>query len=217
MCAGIKKYGFGGLTGLLLAFIAPHMTAFAPPSGDATLSDNYPPPVFQPTYKETYIAFRNPWAIEPVYVGNIDPETLWLARAMFSESKRHDEQDLVGWALRNRVESEYRGCTSYQGCVLDPFQFSAFISGQPKLGYYTGLTEISDVPGWQRTLALAFYIRHADERFRPFSQLVRHFYSEQSMLDPDVVPDWVGDLSPITPTRNTRLDERRFRFYAGVP
>ena len=216
MCAEIGKYGVWGLVGLLLVYLVSHKTVFAPPVEETTLSELAPPPAFPPTYKEAHSAFRNPWAIEPVYVGNIDSETLWLARVMFSESKRHDEQELVGWVLRNRVESEYRGCKSYQGCVLDPFQFSAFIPGQPKLDYYTGLTEISIVPGWQRTLALAFYIRHADDQLRPFGHRVRHFYSEQSMLDPGVAPDWVGDFSPVVPARNIRLDESRFRFYGGV-
>ena len=42
---------------------------------------------FHTLLAETYAALQNPWGIEPVHVGNIDGETLWLARAMFSESK----------------------------------------------------------------------------------------------------------------------------------
>jgi len=192
------------------------MTIFAPPLGVGSFPSVSPPPLVVPSYQDTYAALRNPWGIKPVHPGNIDQETLWLARAMFSESKRHDEQELVGWIVRNRLQTEFRGCDSYQACILDPFQFSAFLPGQPKLNYYTKLTGISQVPGWQKTLSLAFYIRHADDRLRPFGISVRHFYSEQSMLDPELPPDWVGDRDPIYPWRNIQLDERRFRFYADV-
>lgn len=192
------------------------MIVFAPPLGSKYLSVQSPPALSIPSYEETHAALQNPWGIEPVHVGNIDSETLWLARAMFSESKRHDEQELIGWTVRNRVESKHRGCTSYQECILDPFQFSAFLPGQPKQSYYTSLLETSEVAGWQRTLALAYYVRYADVKLRPFGRSVLHFYSEQSMLDPALPPDWVGDLTPITPQRRIQLDEQRFRFYSGV-
>ena len=39
----------------------------------------------------------------------IDSETLWLARAIFSETKRVDEQILVAWVIRNRVDTGFRG------------------------------------------------------------------------------------------------------------
>lgn len=212
----VKKHVLGLLIGILSVSIIPRMTVFAPPLDGGGIPVFSPPPIATPSYEESRAAFQNPWGVEPIHIGNVDSEILWLARAMFSESKRHDEQDLVGWVVRNRLETQFRGCTTYKECVLDPFQFSAFLPGQPKFTYYTGLTETSNVPGWQRTLALAFYIRHADERLRPFGRTVRHFYSEQSMIEPGVAPDWVGDLSPVAPWRNLQLDERRFRFYAGV-
>ena len=90
------------------------------------------------------------------------------------------------------------------GCILDPFQFSAFLPGQPKQSYYISLLETSEVAGWQRTLALAHYIRHADGKLRPFGRSVLHFYSEQSMLDPALPPEWVGGSHPDhSPTENT--------------
>ena len=216
MCIKVKKYCLVLLIGIVSVCSAPILTVFAPPVGVSNSQIFSPPPLLVPSYQETYASLRNPWGIKPIHIVNIDTETLWLARAMFSESKRHDEQELVGWTVRNRVESKYRGCTSYEDCILDPFQFSAFLPGQSKAIYYAGLTETAHISGWQKTLALAFYIRHADDEQRPFSRNVRHFYSEQSMLGPDLVPDWVGGLTPIIPQRNIRLDERRFRFYAGV-
>lgn len=211
-----KKYCWSALFGFFAVLFIPVMSVFAPPLGCKYLPVQIPPVLLIPSYEETYVALQNPWGVGPVHVGNIDEETLWLARAMFSESKRHDEQELIGWTVRNRVEAGHRGCAAYRECILDPFQFSAFLPGQPKQSYYTGLSETSDVAGWQRTLALAYYVRHADGRLRPFSSSVLHFYSEQSMLVPGLAPDWVGDLIPIVPARRIQLDEERFRFYSGV-
>ncbi len=206
---------------LVAAFLLPERMVFAPPSsGNVCVSGESPSPFSIPSYEETRAALLNPWGIRPVHSGNIDVGTLWLARAMFSESKRRDEQELVGWVVRNRVESEHRGCNSYRSCVLDPFQFSAFIEGRPIASYYTGL-DLSPsslrIPGWEKTLALAYHIRHADDRLRPFPRTVLHFYSEQSLMDPEILPEWVADWIPIIPARDIQLDEKRFRFYSGIP
>ncbi len=211
-----KKYFWSAFCGLFLVLLIPGIIVFAPPLGGKYAPVQSPPVLSIPSYEETYTALQNPWGIDPVYVGNIDGETLWLARAMFSESKRHDEQELIGWTVRNRVEAVHRGCRTYEECILDPFQFSAFLPGQPKQDYYTDLTETSEVAGWHRTMALAHYIRHADGRLRPFGPSVLHFYSQQSMIDTTLVPDWVGDLVPVVPQRRIQLDVQRFRFYADV-
>ena len=212
----LTKYHSGILIGLFLTFLLPGSAVFAPPNTSNEIPVLSPPSFFQPSYKETYTALQNPWRIQPLYAGNIDSETLWLARAMFSETKRYDEQELVGWTVRNRLETNFRGCDSYKDCVLDPFQFSAFVPGQPKRDFYANLTQTSNVSGWQRTMALAFHVRYADDRLRPFDHSVRHFYSEQSMLNPEVPPRWVGNLIPVIPNRNFHLLAHRFRFYSGV-
>ena len=102
-----KKYYWSGFLGLFLVLLIPAMIVFAPPLGSKYLSVQSPPALSIPSYEETHAALQNPWGIEPVHVGNIDSETLWLARAMFSESKRHDEQELIGWTVRNRVEASW--------------------------------------------------------------------------------------------------------------
>ncbi len=211
------KIWIGIAIGALMACVIPSVTVFAPPHNVANGSLQEPPPLSIPSLREMEVTLWNPWRVKPTHVSNIDSETLWLARAMFSESKRLDEQELVGWIVRNRVNSNYRGCTTYQECVLDPFQFSAFLPSKMKLQDYTILTEMSRVTGWQKTLSLAFHIRYAHSRLRPFGYKVRHFYSEQSMLDTEIPPEWADNLSPIIPSRNIELDERRFRFYANVP
>ncbi len=210
------KYWMGFIFGAVLACIIPSVIVFAPPTGVDDYTLDFPPPLYLPTDQEVAHALFNPWGIKPIHVANMDAETMWLARAMFSESKRADEQELIGWTVRNRIESNFRGCTTYEQCVLDPFQYSAFLPNQSKLHFYINLTETSTVAGWQKTVALAFYIRHADSGLRPFGRKVRHFYSEQSMVDPDMPPAWVEDFEPVVPRRAFQLDERRFRFYDGV-
>lgn len=48
-----------------------------------------------------------------------EDEILWLARTIFSETKRPHEQELVAWVVRNRVETGYRGNATYEAAVLD--------------------------------------------------------------------------------------------------
>ena len=205
---------------LVASVILLQLQAFAPPvSGNVCPimnASSEPPPLAVPTEAEVRIALLNPWAIEPVATGHIGSETLWLARLMFSESKRLDEQELVAWVVRNRAETAYRGQTTFEGIARDPFQFSAFNPGTAKGRFYSELDILSDVPGWQKTLALAYYVYHADRRFSPFPLTVRHFYSEQAMAEPGGAPEWSVGRTPVVPQRNFSLDEHRFRFYANV-
>lgn len=145
----------------------------------------------------------------------IDAETLWLARCIFSETKRPEEQELIAWVVRNRVESAFRGKSSYRDVVLDPFQFSAFNDESAEAGYYTSLALHHDEEGWQRALSIAYYVRHARPQYRPFSAETLHFYSEQSMVGRRE-PEWARSMTPIRPPERYRLDERRFRFFEGV-
>ncbi|WP_240332831.1 hypothetical protein [Salinibacter ruber] len=45
---------------------------------------------------------------------NLEGPTLWLARAIYSETKLPHEQELVAWVVRNRVETAYRGRRTYR-------------------------------------------------------------------------------------------------------
>jgi hypothetical protein len=62
----------------------------------------------------------------------VSEDVLWLARVIYSETKRPHEQELVAWVVRNRVETAYRGKDTYRSTVLDPWQFSAFNANAPK-------------------------------------------------------------------------------------
>ncbi len=160
-------------------------------------------------------AMRNPGKLTPLPPEMIDRETLWLARAIFSETKRPEEQILVAWVIRNRVETGYRGKSTYEDVILDPYQFSAFLSGSEGRPFYVSLDASSDVRGWQRTLHIAHGIRHVNASYRPFPETTRHFFSERSMAYQEL-PDWVEGHVPVEFESVTKIDQRRFRFYEGI-
>lgn len=184
-----------------------------------------PPPVGLPdtTLQVDSLPFWSPWnaawtrprRLAPLPPDHIDSETLWLARCIYSETKRPEEQELVGWVVRNRVETGYRGRHTYRDVVLDPFQFSAFAPNNPKRKYYMSLDVHDKAPGWQRALRIAYYVRHVDSTWRPFSVRTRHFFSERSLSD-STFPAWSVGLVPVQPRHAFKVVSRRFRFYEDV-
>lgn len=156
-----------------------------------------------------------PREVPTVAADQIDSETLWLARVVYSETKKPREQELVAWVVRNRVETNSRGNDSYREAVLDPYQFSAFNPGNPKRSYYMGLSAYSKAPGWQRALSIAKQVREADASVRPFPRDTRHFYSERSMVGRRH-PSWSRRGDQVRPNRPYDIEERRFRFIKDV-
>lgn len=150
-----------------------------------------------------------------VAAAEIDRETLWLARVIFSETKQPHEQELIAWVVRNRVETAYRGQTSYEGVVRDPYQFSAFNPASPVRAFYSTLGPKSRVPGWQTALAIASHVRHAAAWHRPFPLATRHFYSERSMVGASH-PEWASGKRPVAIESAHVVDARRFRFFKGI-
>ncbi|MDE2730730.1 MAG: cell wall hydrolase [Bacteroidota bacterium] len=175
-----------------------------------------PPPLAVPTELEVRRALLSPRSIQPLSPAHITPDILWLARAMYSESKRPQEQELVAWVIRNRLDTGYLGAESIRDVVLAPFQFSAFRPSHPQAAFHTDLSLLYDEPGWQRTLALAYFVTHADCSLRPFGPTVRHFISPQSMPEDQDAPEWMADRVPVEPSRAFELDAERFRFFADV-
>lgn len=143
---------------------------------------------------------------------NINNEVIWLARVIYSETKVKEEQILVAWVVRNRVETNYRGSTSYKDVILDPFQFSAFNKGSIKRSYFTGLTQGSTPMGWKSSIDIAYHVMYCPELYRPIPLDTRHFYSERSMIS-DSAPKWAASGSE---TDIDYVDENRFKFYNGV-
>ncbi|HMB90785.1 MAG TPA: hypothetical protein VKP65_08055 [Rhodothermales bacterium] len=153
--------------------------------------------------------------LPPTMLRSIDSETLWLARVIYSETKQPEEQELIAWVVRNRVETGYRGKRTYRDTVLDRLQFSAFNPGSSKRNYYSRLKPSSKAPGWQRALRIAHEVRQMPLTLRPFSSTTRHFYSERSMRGKKH-PTWAKGKRPVTPRRPFALDAKRFRFFENI-
>ena len=144
----------------------------------------------------------------------VSDDVLWLARCIYSETKREHEQELVAWVVRNRVETGYRGQSTYEGTVLDPYQFSAFNPGSSKRRLYTTLTATSNSASFLSALEVAHKVYYAPSTKRPFPKTTRHFYSEQSMRG-GRTPAWAEGEHPVKPVKH-KVDPRRFRFYSGL-
>jgi hypothetical protein len=153
--------------------------------------------------------------MEPLPPEQVGTSTLWLARCIYSETKRPREQELVAWVVRNRVETGYRGNDSYRAVVLDPYQFSAFNPGSRKRSFYTRLDASSQEDGWQRALLIAHQVKSAPASRRPFSKGTRHFFSERSMAG-GRQPNWAARGEKVKPERHENIGEDRFRFYENV-
>ena len=147
---------------------------------------------------------------------NVDESTLWLARAIYSETKLPHEQELVAWVVRNRVETKYRGESTYREVVLDPYQFSAFNPGSSKRSLLMRLGPETPLAAWQQALWVAYYVRHAEPVYRPFPIETRHFYSERSMKKRRT-PYWAEGSRFVSPdARRYMVDEHRFRFLKQI-
>lgn len=150
----------------------------------------------------------------PFSAVTVSEDVLWLARCIYSETKQPHEQELVAWVVRNRVETEYRGQSTYRDVVLDPYQFSAFNPGSAVRRHYLHLEPASPARGWLRALEVAHEVYYAQGDDRPFAVETRHFYSERSMRG-GRTPNWAQGQAPVRLT-GIRVDPRRFRFFANV-
>ena len=142
----------------------------------------------------------------------INDDVLWLARCILSESDRDEEQVYAAWVVRNRVETSYRGRDTYEGVVLDPYQFSAFNRGSHKRSEFMSLTAESTRPGWDSALEVAMRVYSASDTTRPFDRDTRHFYSRQSMRGRRV-PGWARGRRAVS---IQGIDTNRFLFFSGI-
>lgn len=140
-------------------------------------------------------------------------EVLWLARCIYSESDRPEEQRLVAWVVRNRVETQYRGDT-YREVVLEAKQFSAFNAPSPRRDHILSLQPDTPLPAWREALRIALDVYLAPSGDRPFAVETRHFYSPVSMVGRSQ-PTWADDAAPLSSQR-LGVDPNRFQFFAGI-
>jgi len=141
-----------------------------------------------------------------------EQEILWLARIVYSETKRPEEQVLVAWVVRNRVESNYKG-QSYRDVALHDSQFSGLNSfdKQYRENITRGYGDKGDA--WQSALSVAKAVYGADEILNPFPKTVRHFYSPVSVSK---TPSWARNKEPIQVVKDSSNKTVRFAFYDGV-
>lgn len=123
----------------------------------------------------------------------IEEDVLWLARGIYTEvaSDLLSESTYVGWVIRNRVETQYRGQTTYKGVVLDNKQFSAFNTRRGRARYgalkwlhaedSTYSTHV-DQARWRWALVTAFEVLVAPATERPFPATTRHYYRRHRMM-----------------------------------
>lgn len=140
-------------------------------------------------------------------------EVVWLARCIYSESDRADEQRLVAWVVRNRVETRYRGYT-YREVILEAQQFSAFNTPTPRRERILDLDADSPAAPWRQALGIALDVYEADASKRPFAVTTRHFYSPVSMTGRDR-PLWAEGRTPLSSER-LGVDPDRFLFFDGI-
>ncbi len=140
-------------------------------------------------------------------------EVVWLARCMLSESDRGDEQELVAWVVRNRVETAYRGET-YREVVLETLQFSAFNTPSPRRTYLLSLNQHTNVESWVKAVEVAMKVYAAPATDRPFSRETRHFYSPISMKN-GATPPWAVNATPLDLSRR-QIDPKRFLFFEAI-
>lgn len=149
--------------------------------------------------------------IDTFVSGDVDDEILWLARTIYSESKRAEEQTLVAWVIRNRVESPYFPDT-YRDVVLQKGQFSGMHATDAQYWTNTSLDYDDESEAWTTALSIARAVYFADPILRPLPAGVLHFYSPISMSGR--TPTWAADLTPVQSVRDG--DAVRFAFFAGV-
>ena len=94
-------------------------------------------------------------------------EVIWLARCIYSESNKANEQEHIAWVVRNRVETQYRG-KNYREVILEPLQFSLFNTNSARRNYILGLNQNSNSKPWVSALNIALRIYQAAPEDRPF-------------------------------------------------
>lgn len=139
-----------------------------------------------------------------------DEEVLWFSRIIYSETKDVEEQVLVAWVVRNRVETGFRGNT-YKEVALSASQFSGLNSFDRNYYRNINLDYADNVPGWRTAVEVAKLVYDAPEAWRPFSIDTRHFYSPM-VVSP---PSWTHGRTPVREIKNA-WGGVRFAFYQGV-
>jgi len=139
-------------------------------------------------------------------------QILWLARIIYSETKRADEQPVIAWVVRNRVDSP-RFQDSYKAVARANGQFSGLHPRDRQ--YRHNITREYGKAGdaWQHALEVAKGVYNAPEALRPFPQSMQHFYSPISVKE---TPTWAHNQSPEYTIKDPQTNETRFAFFTNI-
>lgn len=139
-------------------------------------------------------------------------EILWLARIVYSETKSPNEQVLIAWVVRNRVEAEYKGQT-YKEVASRSSQFSGLNVFDKQ--YRHNITRNYDSSGqsWENALSISEAVYFAPNWLRPFAGDVKHFYSPKSVK---FEPEWAADHKPVLLVKDPEKKYVRFAFYGDI-
>jgi spore germination cell wall hydrolase CwlJ-like protein len=142
----------------------------------------------------------------------VSEEILWFARTIYSETKKPEEQTLVAWVIRNRVESKYFPDT-YKEVVLQQGQFSGMHAADKQFETNISMQYEDSSPAWDSALSIARAVYYADPIMRPLPAGVTHFFSPISVSR---TPTWAAATKPAHEVRDTATNSVRFAFYADI-
>lgn len=148
----------------------------------------------------------------PVMTRTDKEEILWLARIMYSETKRLDEQRIIGWVVRNRVDTGYTGRT-YENVAKHSGQFSGLHPYDNRYEHNMSRWYSSSGKSWQQALSLAKEIYFADDSERPLALTTRHFYSPNAASR---TPAWAKNRQAVQVIKDPHTNQVRFALYDKV-
>lgn len=144
----------------------------------------------------------------------IERDVLLLARAVYSETKKEKNGEMVKVAcvIRNRVETEYRG-TTYEEVIFAKNQFSGFSPWDKQ--YWVNMTmDYSDTnSAWRNALKVSEMVYEYGDLLCHYPKTVRHFYSPIAVSK---TPNWALGREPYEIIYASDGRAVRFAFYDGV-
>lgn len=141
-------------------------------------------------------------------------EVLWLARIIYSETKKADEQVLIAWVARNRLDTSFRGATTYHEVATARGQFSGLNMSDAQYLHNISRSYQSSGESWESALDVAKAVYKSPGFLRPLPKTVKHFYSPRSVR---IAPEWAADHKPVLVVKDySKGASVRFAFYDGI-
>jgi hypothetical protein len=140
-------------------------------------------------------------------------DVLFVARTLTSESDRADEQRMVAWTIRNRVESRFRGDSTYTQVVLAPQQFSGWFISRARDRMLALTWSTRNRSDWDEAIEITLAVMRAPRELNPIPN-INHYYSPVSMIPKGAEPFWAKNELPEVIIPGQGFD--RFRFFSEI-